>query len=218
MNRTQTSIFFGLSCLNIIAGFIDNEWLGYITKPLLMITLGFFYFRLTQSNFNKRDRLVLIALFFCCLGDTFLMFQKFNPNFFLLGLGAFLLGHVCYIFLFQQEGKSRHFRWLPFISYACLLLFFLLNKIPGDFKIPVILYAVVITIMGIRASERQVNDKSYQYVLIGAILFIISDSLIALNKFVIDIPLSGLWVMSTYVVAQYLIIQGLLLARGSVKI
>jgi uncharacterized membrane protein YhhN len=67
--------------------------------------------------------------------------------------------------------------------------------------------------MGIRASERKVSDKSYQLVLIGAILFILSDSLIALSKFVVNIPLSSLWIMATYVVAQYLIIQGLLVSR-----
>lgn len=213
MNRNQTVIFFTLSLLNIISGIIENEWLGFITKPLLMITLGYFYFQHTQASLNKRDKIVLLALFFSCLGDTFLMFQKQNQLFFLLGLGSFLLAQVCYVMLFQQEGESRHFRWLPFISYSCLLLFFLLNKLPSDFKIPIITYSVVITLMGIRASERKVSDKSYQFVLIGAILFIISDSLIALSKFVVNIPLSGLLIMSTYVVAQYLIIQGLLVSR-----
>ena len=213
MNRNQTVIFFTLSLLNIISGIIENEWLGYLTKPLLMITLGFFYFQHVQSNLNKRDKIVLFALFFSCLGDTFLMFQKQNQLFFLLGLGSFLLAQVCYVLLFQQEGESRHFRWLPFISYSCLLLFFLLNKPPSDFKIPIIIYSVVITLMGIRASERKVSDKSYQLVLIGAILFILSDSLIALSKLVVNIPLSGLWIMAPYVVAQYLIIQGLLVSR-----
>lgn len=215
MNRNQTIIFFTLSCINIISGLINIEWLGYISKPLLMITLAFFYFHHTRSTFNNRDKIVILALLFSCLGDTFLMFQQQDHIFFLLGLGSFLLAQVCYIILFQQEGKSLHFRWLPFISYACLLLFFLLNKIPADFKIPIIIYAVVITLMGIRASERQVNEKSksYEFVLIGAVLFIISDSLIALSKFVVNIPLSGLWIMSTYVVAQYLIIHGLLISR-----
>ncbi len=213
MNRNQTFIFFTLSLINIASGFIENEWLGYITKPLLMITLGFFYFQLTRQTFNKRDKIVLLALLFSCLGDTFLMFQKHDHIYFLLGLGSFLLAQVCYVILFQHEGKSLYFRWLPFISYSCLLLFFLLNNIPGDFKIPIIIYSVVITLMGIRASERKVNDKSYQLVLIGAILFILSDSLIALSKFVVNIPLSGFWVMSTYVTAQYLIVQGLLVSR-----
>jgi uncharacterized membrane protein YhhN len=213
MNRNQTVIFFTISIINIVSGIIENEWLGYLTKPLLMITLGFFYFKHTQASLNKRDKIVLLALFFSCLGDTFLMFQKQNHLYFLLGLGSFLLAQVCYVILFRQEGQSRHFRWLPFISYSCLLLFFLLNKLPSDFKIPIIIYSVVITLMGIRASERKVSDRSYQLVLIGAILFILSDSLIALSKFVVTIPLSGLWIMATYVVAQYLIIQGLLVSR-----
>jgi uncharacterized membrane protein YhhN len=68
--------------------------------------------------------------------------------------------------------------------------------------------------MGITAAERHTNIKSYGFVLIGAILFIISDSLIAINKFAFSIPLSDLWVMSTYIAAQYLIVQGVLLERN----
>ncbi|RYE24840.1 MAG: hypothetical protein EOP51_06090 [Sphingobacteriales bacterium] len=45
------------------------------------------------------------------------MFQKHDQLYFMLGLGSFLLAHVCYIIVFQQEGKSLHFRWLPFIRW-----------------------------------------------------------------------------------------------------
>jgi uncharacterized membrane protein YhhN len=69
--------------------------------------------------------------------------------------------------------------------------------------------------MGIKAIERQTTHKSYSFVLIGAILFIISDSLIAINKFAYSIPLSGLWVMATYIAAQYLIVEGVLLGRNT---
>jgi uncharacterized membrane protein YhhN len=91
----------------------------------------------------------------------------------------------------------------------------LLNKIPKGFIMPIIAYATAIMLMGITAAERQSNKKSYRFVLIGAILFIISDSLIAINKFAFSIPLSGLWVMATYIAAQYLILEGVLLGRGT---
>ena len=79
--------------------------------------------------------------------------------------------------------------------------------------IPISAYATAIMWMGITAAERQANQKSYRFILIGATLFIISDSLIAINKFAFSIPLSGLWVMATYIAAQYLIVEGVLLGR-----
>ena len=215
MNRNQTLFYFVLSAVNIIAGIIENVWIGYITKPLLMLTLAFFYFQYSQKTLNNRDKIVLGALLFSCLGDTFLMFQGANPNFFLFGLGAFLLAQVCYVVLFQREGKPNYLRWIPFVLYSSLLLFILLNKITSDLRIPIIVYSLVITMMGIRSSERQVSQKSYQLVLVGAVLFIISDSLIALSKFVASFPLAGVWIMLTYVIAQYLIIKGLMLSRRS---
>jgi uncharacterized membrane protein YhhN len=67
--------------------------------------------------------------------------------------------------------------------------------------------------MGIKAMERQTNSKSYLFVLIGAMTFIASDSLIAINKFAFKIPLSDVWIMATYIIAQYLIVEGILLGR-----
>ena len=78
------------------------------------------------------------------------------------------------------------------------------------------LYSLAILMMGIGAVERQTNAKSYQLVLIGAISFIASDSLIAINKFAFAIPFSGVWIMTTYIVAQYLIVEGILLGRKKV--
>jgi uncharacterized membrane protein YhhN len=58
--------------------------------------------------------------------------------------------------------------------------------------------------------KNKVSEKSYFTVLAGAILFVFSDSLIAINKFAVGIPKSGIWIMTTYILAQYLIMSGLL--------
>jgi uncharacterized membrane protein YhhN len=156
---------------------------------------------------------MLAALLFSCFGDTFLMFQRQNPNFFLLGLGSFLVAQVIYTIIFQKENKVQYLKRLPFLLYTVVLLNILISKIPADFKIPILVYSLAITLMGIKAMERQTNTKSYQFVLIGAISFIISDSLIAINKFAFAIPFPDILIMATYILAQYLIVEGVLLGR-----
>ncbi|AFK03909.1 YhhN family protein [Emticicia oligotrophica DSM 17448] len=213
MNRNQTITYAILGITNIFSGFLGLEWLNFLTKPLLMITLAIFYFQHVKTSLNTVDRIMIIALVFSCLGDTFLMFQGKNPQFFLLGLGSFLVSQLSYAFVFRKQGKTQHIRRIPFLIYVISLLTFLFGSIPAAFKAPVIVYACAISLMGITASERTSSTNSFQQVLIGAILFIISDSLIAINKFAIAIPLSGFWIMITYIVAQYFIVNGILLNR-----
>ena len=157
---------------------------------------------------------MFVSLIFSCLGDTFLMFQGKNPQFFLLGLGSFLVAQVAYSGIFKPSRTTNYNKRFPFIIYGFIFVLLLTNKIPKGFMMPISAYATAIMWMGITAAERHTNIKSYGFVLIGAILFIISDSLIAINKFAFSIPLSDLWVMSTYIAAQYLIVQGVLLERN----
>lgn len=215
MTRNETIFYFALGIINIASGILDIEWLSFVSKPLLMISLFFFYFQKVKQNLNTSDKIMLISLIFSCLGDTFLMFQGKNSQFFLLGLGSFLLAQLAYCLVFSKEGKRNFFKRTPFVIYSITLFYFLKANIPKDFLLPIIVYTLAITWMGSQAVERQTNQKSYQFVLIGAILFIISDSLIAINKFAFSIPLSGLWVMATYIAAQYLIVEGVLLGRST---
>lgn len=216
MNRKETLLYFIFGAVNIAAGIADIDWLSYLTKPLLMIILGTFYFQKTKQNLDSSDKIMLAALLFSCFGDTFLMFQEQNPNFFLFGLGSFLLAQISYTIIFRKSRKIEYLKSLPFVIYTATLLFFLWNKIPNAFLGAIILYSLAILMMGIGAVERQTNAKSYQLVLIGAISFIASDSLIAINKFAFAIPFSGVWIMTTYIVAQYLIVEGILLGRKKV--
>jgi len=215
MTRNETTFYFVLGIINISSSMLNIEWLNYVSKPLLMISLFFFYFKKVKQNISTPDKIMLVSLIFSCLGDTFLMFQSKNPQFFLLGLGSFLVAQVAYSGVFKPSGTTNYNKRFPFIIYGLLFVLLLSNKITKGFMIPISAYATAIMWMGITAVERQANLKSYRFILIGAILFIISDSLIAINKFAFSIPLSGLWVMATYIAAQYLIVQGVLLGRNT---
>jgi uncharacterized membrane protein YhhN len=215
MTRKETIFYFALGIINIASGILDIEWLNYVSKPLLMISLFFFYFQKVKQNMEISDKTMLVSLIFSCLGDTFLMFQGKNSQFFLLGLGSFLVAQIAYCLVFSKEVKRSFLKRIPFAIYSTSLFFYLKPNISKDFSLPIIIYTLAISWMGIKAIERQTTQKSYSFVLIGAILFIISDSLIAINKFAYSIPLSGLWVMATYIAAQYLIVEGVLLGRNT---
>lgn len=202
-------LFLILLILEIYASISYNRPLVLITKPLLVPILMLIAF---QEKIH--DKLFYLALFFSFLGDVFLMFS--GINYFILGLGSFLLAHVFYIILFIPEIRFSFLPIVGFILVTASYLVFLYPHIGIDFRIPVVLYCTVITLMGIMAALRRTSSsKSYRYILIGAILFIISDSLIAYNKFYTDIPHDALYIMTTYGAAQYLILEGWLKRGGS---
>ncbi|MGY8913701.1 MAG: lysoplasmalogenase, partial [Flavobacteriales bacterium] len=157
------------------------------------------------------------------MGDVFLLFDHISELYFILGLGSFLLAHVCYAFCFylQRSSKTRIDFWimtLLLIGYG-VALYILLYAHLGIIKIPVALYILAILIMVIMAYRRKikVSGSSFLLVFIGALSFIISDSLLAINKFLIPLPYSNFLVMGTYAIAQYLIIKGLIIDKNGNK-
>jgi uncharacterized membrane protein YhhN len=103
----------------------------------------------------------------------------------------------------------RMYLLIPVLLFGAGLVSYLYNDL-GEMKIPVISYAFVILLMLSGAINRieKVNRKSFCLVLAGAILFVLSDSSIAINKFSRPFEYSSLVIMLTYITAQYLIVTG----------
>lgn len=191
-----------------------------ICKPAIMITLGLYYWALQRDQQAGVSKIVVLAILFSCAGDTLLMFQEREGNFFMFGLAAFLVAHIFYILAYRQNQSSdtshelqglQKIRYaFPIILSGTGLVVILFNRL-GGMKIPVLIYAVVLTGMVLAALFRfgKTSMASFALVFGGAILFMISDSLIATNKFLEPLPMAGMWIMITYILAQYLIITGL---------
>ena len=181
-----------------------------IAKPLLMITL-LAYFLSASKGYPGWRILVVFALVFSWGGDVFLMMD----DMFVAGLASFLVAHVFYIIAYQKtgaaKGKIRPFDLIAFALYGIALMWILYPGL-GGMLIPVLAYALVLITMGVWAHKRRgaTVAASFKYVSTGVILFVISDSLIAINMFAFDVPGERLLVMSTYITAQFLIVQGLL--------
>jgi uncharacterized membrane protein YhhN len=196
---------------------IGRFWPGIIAKALIIPILFLLYLRYVRKSVNSFHTLILTALVFSWCGDVLLQLTQFNELFFLAGLGSFLLAQVMYLAaFFSTQGKnlitgSLSWALIPVAAYGAALLYYLWDGL-GDMKIPVLVYAVVILTMLSAAINRKakVNRLSFLLVLSGAILFVLSDSMIAVNKFRLPFDLARLAIMLTYVTAQYLIITGCL--------
>jgi len=152
-----------------------------------------------------RGCLIGMGLVFSGLGDVLLELDR--TRYFIYGLTAFLVAHLFYISAFFRKAQfhfPRSFIALGILVYSAVMEYMLFPRL-GEMLIPVTAYLCVITAMGLSATIGTTN--SYM-VILGACLFILSDSIIAINRFLIPIPFSSLWIMIVYYSAQVLIATG----------
>jgi sterol desaturase/sphingolipid hydroxylase (fatty acid hydroxylase superfamily)/uncharacterized membrane protein YhhN len=192
--------------------------LHFLFKPLtLTLAIIFVATRAVSTGVRGRfDSKLLVALLFSLAGDVFLMLPGNQPLAglppFILGLGSFLVAHVFYIALFRQ-GQA----WFPSKRALLIVLGFGAAMYAivwgglGDLvlKVAVAAYVTVISLMAAQAIGRAVTlgDNASRWVAVGACVFMLSDSLIAINKFVTPVALSSLWILVTYYAAQMLIVH-----------
>ena len=220
------SISFGfIAVLYLIIEAFDISQARIVIKPLICLILAGYLVSNTRlgGNFNK---LIFAGLIFSLVGDIALIFAGKGGTFFLIGLGAFLLAHISYAIAFFRDYKynpagSKTLGHVTVFGMAVFTMGFYLWLRPylNEMKIPVMAYMVIISIMMITAAYRygRVNLISFELIFTGAIFFIISDSLLAINMFVQPFLYSGIFIMATYMIAQYLITMGALGRVVSVK-
>jgi len=161
---------------------------------------------------RDRDNVILaMALAFSSLGDVLLDLDP--ERLFLRGLFAFLVAHFIYILLFVRNWVRplRPKGWQLALVAAVLIHSMLLSQwlAPslGTVAGPVMLYVCVITVM---VASAALAGFSKPWVYSGVILFLVSDSILAVNKFKSPVPLRGYLIWVTYYLAQYGIAIGFL--------
>lgn len=206
--------FFVIAFAELCGEIIQNVNIIYVTKPLLMISLSTYFFFSTIQNRSRFSIFILLGLIFSIGGDTFLMFE--GSQYFMLGLGCFLITHLLYIAAFlNYESLSKGLirqkigLILPFLLYLIGILSYLWQDL-AEMMIPVIVYSTVICLMAITALNLKSKLPKDIFIILfgGVLLFMLSDSIIALNKFKGDtlmIPYHRIVIMTTYIIAQYLI-------------
>jgi len=200
--------------------YLQNSWIDMVFKPFIMIWIvGYFLYH--SKNIEKTVvRLALLGFFFSWCGDLFMIFAS-EFKYFVLGIASFLIAQVLYAFLFlytiNLSGKKSFLKkkpyWLiPYIAFGLIMYILLFSQLDTVLRIAIFIYIVAILTMSAMALNRYGNGHpvSFSYVFAGSLLFVLSDSMIAINRFLLPIPYEGIFIMTTYIGAQYLIMRGLL--------
>ncbi len=214
--KSLTILFFAVSIIEITGVYLDNSMLQTIFKPMIILSLmALYYFSVTKKN-----NLYLLALAFSFLGDVFLLDKN---NMFIYGIAAFLLTQILYIYIIvkQMEKPSFFHKYLYAFLFANYIVYLMILLKPnlGDLFYPVVVYGVTIGVFGLVATLNYVTKRTKidLVLMLGAVLFIASDSMIALNKFHEPRAFYSVAIMSTYILAQYLIFRFMVLKTDDIK-
>ncbi|MFH1941912.1 MAG: lysoplasmalogenase [bacterium] len=197
-------IIAAFSVVAIRARVREKHVLFYVFKPLTTVCILFLAVLIGRSNDSSYFMWIVTGLAFCLAGDIFLMFPE---RFFTVGLTGFLMGHVFYILAFSSDvGLQISWRLLPFAVYGLAMFFFLFPSL-GRMKFPVLVYVAVIVVMVWQSLEQwvQLSKNSTLFAFMGAVLFVVSDSVLAINKFKRMMKCAQPWILGMYYYAQWLI-------------
>ena len=216
VTKGLTFLFFAVSVMEIIGVAMNNSLIQSIFKPMMMLSLMALYY----FSVEKRNNLYILALAFSFLGDVFLLDKN---SMFLFGIAAFLLTQLLYIYIIvkQMEKPSFFHKYLYAFLFANYIVYLMILLKPnlGDLFYPVVVYGVTIGVFGLVATLNYVTKRTKidLVLMLGAILFIASDSMIALNKFHEARTFYPIAIMSTYILAQYLIFRFMALKTNDRK-
>jgi len=193
------------ACLAILGKYRGPGPLVYLFKPLTTVLILLLALLASPPVTPAYQWLIVLGLLFSLAGDVFLMLPRDR---FVAGLVSFLIAHLFYIAAFAQQadGTPALPGLLVFAVYSVLLLGMLLPR-TGRLRLPVIAYAVVLSAMGWQAAAQWAlhGDLRALLALAGATLFILSDSILALDRFVRPFAAAQALLLSSYYLAQWLI-------------
>lgn len=207
-NRTAgvlLGVFGLLSLANLVAGALGGRIGEVVTKPLLMPALAVFV--VAASRPARPAALPVAGLLFGAAGDAALLG---DGVWFLVGMGAFALGHVCYLTAFLRSGAGAGLRrrwWIAagYLAVWAVLMAVIWPGLDGGLRVPVLGYSLLLTAMAASAAGAgRVSAAA------GGALFLVSDGLLALGLSDVDFPGRSAAVMPTYLAAQLLIALALL--------
>ncbi|QVK16751.1 lysoplasmalogenase [Mycoplasmatota bacterium] len=207
-------VFILISFLHLTFEIKNYKQGRQITKPLLMPLLLLYYlFSVSNPNYY-----IIIALVCGFLGDVFLLWAS-KQSFLLIGLLAFLTGHIFYILVFLNS--TQYLNTVPYHFYIFLIPYLLLGiyilkqlfPVIKLMKIPTTIYMSIIIIMSFTSLTRMFSVPFLSFLLtfIGSLCFLLSDTILAFDLFKQHKKYNDVYVMSTYILAQFLIILGLII-------
>jgi uncharacterized membrane protein YhhN len=223
MKKSLHTVFWILCASHLLGIVFAIPLLTNFTKPLLMPTLALWFWLSNPEQSGRIKMLFLLGLVYSTAGDVFLIFP--DPSSFLLGLSSFLIAHLFYVVTFYhlpnfKQGLvfKKPLITAPVLLFLGLFLTIVFPNVPNTFRIPVLIYSLVIALMVISAINtfNRTTSGAAGTILAGAIFFLLSDSILACEKFEVfsldQAVILRLPVMITYLTGQYFLARGMLKA------
>lgn len=203
------SLFLSVLVIALSAGlaiygkYMRQKFVHYAFKPLTMLLILSLAWERTLSSPSSYGYLVVSGLALSLFGDIFLMLpaRRIKP-----GLAAFLAAHILYIIAFSQGIQVRSFGVaVPALILGAIVYAWIFRNIRG-LRLPVLAYVLVISALVWVAINRYLSlaEGKSLLVMVAALLFFLSDSVLAINRFGKKFFLADILVLSTYFAAQLL--------------
>ena len=218
-------LYLLIGLLEVVLEFLGFPSGVFAAKPMLMplLALAFWQESIPRHSFKM---VLLAAIFFSWIGDVALLFQSNGPYYFILGLCAFLIAHVLYVWAmrpgleFSLANRPRRIGTLVAVLALTILLVFYFERegneaYSGLVRFAAPLYSLVLALMVLAAAHQGSGSERYSILIFsGALLFMLSDLLIALGAFsnalaFLSASITSGIIMATYILAQFLIIRGM---------
>jgi len=188
---------------------LDRAWLNFVFKPLATLCV-IAWAALGRSDDGLVKRWVVVGLVFSLAGDVALLWPVQG---FLAGLVAFLLGHLSYLVALTRRVKflASPPAFGAWAIVAASVLASLWAGVPADMRAPVLVYVTALSAMAAQATSvwlarrDRPDTAKWRIVAIGAALFVLSDAILATDKFVGGVPRATLWNLSIYWLGQWFI-------------
>jgi uncharacterized membrane protein YhhN len=214
-DRLVLGLFGVASALNVIAAGMQSKPLDWATKPLLLPLLALWFYLYHRTRGVQPTTGILAALLFSWAGDVALQFDGTTP--FIIGMALFGAAHVCYVTTFVRHGALSRMKAMPMLliplGYAVFLVCALTWLWPA---LSAAGLAVPMAVYGTLLSSTAALSAAFGWrTALGGGLFLISDLLIAVRVAdAFTIPGPPIWVMLTYVLAQFLLATGWVARRA----
>lgn len=185
-------------------------WLHWCCKPLTTLLIFLLAWGARSPVSPRYRRWILIGIFFSCCGDVLLMLPTDS---FVAGLLAFLLAHLCFLAAFLDDSRfaARPLPMLGTLAYGAMNVALLWSSIATPLRVPVIAYVAVLACMAGQAIVRARSlaacgdalAASARHAAFGALVFMLSDSLLAWNRFRGPLAFADIGVLGTYYLAMW---------------
>ena len=219
--RIAGIVFVALSLIEVFFLVLRVETVHPVVKPLLIPSLAVAALCCLLPEQRGRNTVLLaVALALHTAGDVLLLLDSGGFIYFAAGLGCFLLGHVCYlVILLDGMGALRGWKEFlcllvpPVIALVCVSFF----EVDGALRVVLVIYALLLLYVTSSGALWLLRGRKMGWrILVGGLLFVASDAVLALNAFNdVDFGLRHAVVMGTYLAAEWLIVSGIVRDRLS---